>query len=183
MAAFAALRRRLVGTLPAGVLDGLPDRAEVGGPGSSLPVLAHLDDALARAAQEVDEQLADVLRPLAAGAAWGQTAAYVAAPPDASFLGLYAHATLAEAPEVAAGLVLLGPGVRYPPHHHPAAEFYLPAGTIRWVHGLDEAPAPEPAGTLIHHAPWQPHGMWTDDRAVLLVYVWTGAVGTPSAFC
>ena len=46
-------------------------------------------------------------------------------------LDLYAHATLADAEDVALGLVLLGPGVRYPPHHHPAEEFYLPAGAIR----------------------------------------------------
>ena len=156
--AFAALVHRLDETLPAGVLDGLPDRPEVGEPGT-LPVLAHLDDALARAGEEVDAELADVLRPLATTVPWRQTAAYVADPPDASFLDLYAHATLAEAPDVAAGLVLLGPGVRYPPHHHPAEEFYLPGGTIRWVHGRDEAPAPEPAGTLIHHASWQPHGI------------------------
>ena len=82
MEAFAALRRRLEETLPAGVLDGLPDRPEDGEPGS-LPVLAHLDDALARAAEEVDAELADVLRSLAGAVAWRQTAAYVADPPDA----------------------------------------------------------------------------------------------------
>ncbi|WP_433785573.1 dimethylsulfonioproprionate lyase family protein [Actinomycetospora sp. CA-101289] len=180
-----ALLHRLDTTLSAAGFDdvlrlpALPARGEPG----SLTVLAHLDDALARAAEEVDEELADVLRPLVRGVPWRQTAAYVDAPPDASFLDGYAHATLAESPWAACGLVLLGPGVRCPPHHHPAEEFYLPAGTIRWVHGLDEAPAPEPAGALIHHAPWQPHGMWTEDRAVLLVYVWTGAVATPSAFC
>ncbi|MEJ2886068.1 dimethylsulfonioproprionate lyase family protein [Actinomycetospora aeridis] len=184
--AFAALRHRLDTTLTAhgypGVLDRLPVVPARGERGS-LPVLAHLDDALARAGAEADEELADVLRPLARAVTWQQTAAYVAAPPDASFLDLYAHATLAEAPDVAAGLVLLGPGVRYPPHHHPAEEFYLPAGEVWWVHGLGESPVPEPAGELIHHEPWQPHGMWTGERAALLVYVWIGAVGTPSAFC
>ncbi|GAA4934445.1 dimethlysulfoniopropionate lyase [Actinomycetospora succinea] len=178
----AALRDRLVAAGVPDVLEGLPDGAETGPPGS-LPVLAHLDDALARAGEEVDAELADVLRPLATGVPWVQTAAYVADPPDATFLDRYAHATLAQAPGVALGLLLLGPDVGYPPHHHPAEEFYLPTAAIRWVHGLGEEPAPEPAGTLVHHAPWQPHGMWTGDRAALLVYVWTGAVGTPSAFC
>ncbi|MEJ2860930.1 dimethylsulfonioproprionate lyase family protein [Actinomycetospora flava] len=177
MSPWEALRRRL-----APVLDGLPAEPRRGEPGA-LPVLAHLDDALARAGEEVDAELAGLLRPLATGVAWGQTAAYVADPPDPSFLAGYAHATLAQAPDVAAGLLLLGPGVRYPPHHHPAEERYLPTATIRWVHGLDDPPAPEPAGTWIHHAPWQPHGMETDDRAALMVYVWTGAVGTSSTFC
>lgn len=163
--------------------------ARSGGPDTVhpvLPVLAHLDDAVARAGEEVDADLAGVLGPLAAAARWEQTAAYVASPPDASFLDLYAHATLADAGDagdVALGLVLLGPGVRYPPHHHPAEEFYLPAGAIRWVHAVAAEPAPEPAGVLVHHASWQPHGMWTGDRAVLLAYVWIGEVGTPAAFC
>ncbi|MDD7919467.1 dimethylsulfonioproprionate lyase family protein [Actinomycetospora callitridis] len=148
-----------------------------------LPVLAHLDGAVARAGEEVDADLAAVLGPLAAAARWQQTAAYVASPPDPSFLDLYAHATLADAEDVALGLVLLGPGVRYPPHHHPAEEFYLPAGVIRWVHAAAADPAPEPAGVLVHHGSWQPHGMWTGERAVLLVYVWIGEVGTSAAFC
>lgn len=184
-----ALRRRLAEALAAhgaaevvGLIARLPDRPLRGDPGS-FPVLAHLDDALARAGAEVGDDLAAELRPLAAAAPWVQTPGYVADPPDASFLDLYAHATLAEAPGVAAGLVLLGPGARYPAHHHPAEEFYLPGGEIRWVHARDDVPAPEPAGALIHHAPWQPHGMWTGDRAVLLVYVWTGDVATASAFC
>jgi hypothetical protein len=39
------------------------------------------------------------------------------------------------------------------------------------------------AGVLVHHAPWQPHALWTDGRPVLLAYVWTGDVCTPAAFC
>jgi hypothetical protein len=186
LTAFAGLLHRLDVTLTEqghpGTLDRLPAVPARGEPGP-LPVLSHLADALARAGEEVDDELAGLLRPLALGASWQQTAAYVADPPDASFLDRYAHATLAQAPGVALGLVLLGPGVRYPPHHHPAEEFYLPAGTIRWVHALAGDPAPEPAGTLIHHESWQPHGMWTDDRAVLLVYVWTGDVRTSARFC
>ena len=177
MGPWDALRHRL-----APALDGLPAHPVRGEPGS-LPVLAHLDDALARAGEEVDDEIAGVLRPLATAVPWGQTATYVADPPDASFLAGYAHATLAAAPGVAAGLLLLGPGVRYPPHHHPAEERYLPTAAIRWVHGLADTPVLEPAGTWIHHAPWQPHGMWTDHRAALLVYVWTGEVGTSSTFC
>ncbi|GAA4731718.1 dimethylsulfonioproprionate lyase family protein [Actinomycetospora chibensis] len=186
--ALDALRERLATAMTArgfaaqaAALGRLAARSE--GPDGVLPVLAHLDDAVARAGEEVDAHLAGALAPLAAAAAWQQTAAYVASPPDASFLDLYAHATLADAEDVALGLVLLGPGVRYPPHHHPAEEFYLPAGAIRWVHAAGADPAPEPAGVLVHHEPWQPHGMWTGDRAVLLPYVWIGEVGTSAAFC
>jgi hypothetical protein len=141
-----------------------------------LPVLAHRDDAVARAAEEVDPALAAVLGPLAATARWTQTASYVREPPSPGFLDGYAHATLAAGDDVAVGLLLLGPGLHYPPHHHPAEEFYLPGATIRWLHGVG------PAGVLVRHAPWQPHAMTTDDRPALLAYVWTGEVGTPSAF-
>ena len=40
----------------------------------------------------------------------------------------------------------------------------------------------EPAGELVHHAPWQPHAMLTGDRPVLLAYLWFGEVDTPSSF-
>ncbi|GAA4870727.1 dimethylsulfonioproprionate lyase family protein [Actinomycetospora straminea] len=147
------------------------------GPVGDLAVLAHLDDAVARAREEVDGELAAVLGPLAAGADWTQTASYVREPPGPGFLDGYAHATLASGADVAVGLLMLGPGVHYPPHHHPAEEFYLPAATIRWLHGVG------PAGVLVHHASWQPHAMTTGERPALLAYVWTGEVATPSAFC
>jgi hypothetical protein len=161
------------------------DRAETtaAGPAGSFPVLAHREEAVARAAEEVDDALAAVLGPLAATAPWEQTASYVREPPSPGFLDGYAHTTLAAGDGVAVGLLLLGPGVHYPPHHHPAEEFYLPAACVRWVHALDAEPAPEPAGVVVHHAPWQPHGMITDDRPALFAYVWIGEVATPSAFC
>lgn len=186
---FAALVGRLGAAIAAaGFADAAAALDRVGpvpsgaGPGP-LPVLAHLDDAVARAAAEVDDELAAVLGPLAADARWAQTASYVRDPPDPSFLDRYAHATLGEAQGVAVGLLLLGPAVNYPPHHHPAEEFYLPAATIRWMHAATGEPATEPAGVLVHHAPWQPHGMETGDRPALLAYAWTGDVTTPSAFC
>jgi hypothetical protein len=184
---FAGLRDRLAAAMvevgaerQARLLEGVEHRPAAF---ADLPVLAHLDDAVARAADEVDRAFADVVGPLAASVRWQQTAAYVREPPDPSFLARYGHATLGAGDDVAIGLLLLGPGVHYPRHHHPAEEFYLPAGAIRWVHAASDAPALEPAGVLVHHAPWQPHGMWTDDRPALLAYVWTGEVATASSFC
>ena len=144
-----------------------------------LPVLAHLDEALARVADEVDGQLREAVALVAGRADWTRTAAY--ADDEALFAG-YAHATLrgADDDEVVLGLVLLGPDLHYRAHHHPAEEYYLPLGAIRWDHG--EGWVDEPAGELIHHAPWQPHAMATDGRPVLLAYVWFGEVGTSSAF-
>ncbi|WP_018334899.1 dimethylsulfonioproprionate lyase family protein [Actinomycetospora chiangmaiensis] len=146
-------------------------------PVPDLPVLAHLDDAAARVADEVDGQLAEAVGLLARRAPWTRTASYVS--DDALFAG-YAHAPLRTDDDVVLGLVLLGPGVHYRAHHHPAEEYYLPLGAIRWDHG--EGWVDEPAGELIHHAPWQPHAMRTGDRAVLLAYLWFDEIDTPSVF-
>lgn len=150
-----------------------------------LPVLAHLDEALVRVSDEVDGQLREAVSVVAARAAWTRTAGYSS--DEALFAG-YAHAMLRGPADddtdpdgdVALGLVLLGPGVHYRAHHHPAEEYYLPLGGIRWDHG--DGWVDEPAGELVQHEPWQPHAMRTDDRPVLLGYLWFGEVGTPSAF-
>ena len=134
-----------------------------------LPVLAHLDAALGRVADEVDDDLRDALTLLGARADWTRPDAYAA---DAGMSDGYAKATLREDTDqdVSLGLVLLGPGVTYPAHHHPAEEYYFPLGAIRWDHG--DGWVDEPAGELIHHEPWQAHAMAVDDRPVLLAYLW-----------
>lgn len=174
----AALGRR-------GAMAELMALASLGGPPHladappDLPVLAHLGDAVARVGEEVDDQLREAVALLAGRADWTRTAGY--AHDEALFAG-YAHATLrgSAEDELVLGLVVLGPGVHYRAHHHPAEEWYLPLGGLRWDHG--EGWVDEPPGELVHHAPWQPHAMATDDRPALLAYLWSGEVGTPSAF-
>ena len=152
-------------------------------------VLRWWDPALARARAETMGEIADAVAELAPSLSWTRTAGHVADPPNAGFLDGYAHATLAASPDdgpffgVVLGLLLLGAGVDYPPHHHPADEVYLPLTPARWIHGLDEDHRPEPAGVPIHHRPWQPHGMRTGDAPLLAIYLWSGDVATPSRFC
>lgn len=75
---------------------------------------------------------------------------------------------------VAAGFLLLGPGVTYPPHAHEAAEVYLPlSGVASWQKGK-EAFAPVPVGQAIYHAPWVPHAMRTGAEPLLALYLWRG---------
>ncbi|MCD2190313.1 dimethylsulfonioproprionate lyase family protein [Actinomycetospora soli] len=179
-----ALTARFVAALGrTGAMAELMAVASLGGPPQlasdppDLPVLAHLDDAIARVADEVDDQLAEAVGLLAHRAAWTRTASY--ASDEALFAG-YAHATLRGDEDLVLGLVVLGPDVHYRAHHHPAEEYYLPLGAIRWDHG--DGWVDEPAGELIHHAPWQPHAMRTGERAVLLAYLWFDEIATPSAF-
>ncbi len=182
-----------------GLLADLPRHpvAQVRGSGSGLPVLAHLADAVAVARLALARDVGDALAVAAAGAVWTQTAAYVAQPPGPGFLDGYAHATLrgpvdgaadrrggAPRPPTAAwGMLLLGPDVDYPHHHHPADEVYLPLTTARWSHGRGTPLVEEPARSLVHHRPWQAHAMTTGAGPLLALYLWTGDVTTPSAWC
>ncbi|MFC5061436.1 dimethylsulfonioproprionate lyase family protein [Actinomycetospora atypica] len=172
----AALGRRaaMAELMAVASLGGAPQLADTP---PDLPVLAHLDEAVARVADEVDPQLARAVGLLGSRAAWTRTASYAAG--EALFAG-YAHASLRGDEDLVLGLVLLGPEVLYRAHHHPAEEYYLPLGAIRWDHG--EGWVDEPAGELIHHAPWQPHAMATGERPALLAYLWFDEVDVPSVF-
>ena len=72
------------------------------------------------------------------------------------------------------GVYLQRPGTAYLSHRHEAEELYLPlSGVALWQ--KDNADfAPVASGTLIHHAPWQPHATATQDAPLLALWAWTG---------
>jgi hypothetical protein len=162
---------------------------ESAGARAALPVLGHLPEAVRIARGGEAAGLADALDPLLPLVRWGQSPAYVADPPNASFLAGYGHATLLGSPaghpvavdpyaRVAFGLLLLGPGVHYPAHRHPADEVYLPPPPPRWSSGPDEAV--RPPGTPLHHPPGRPHAMRTGATPLLALYIWRGDTATPA---
>ncbi len=75
---------------------------------------------------------------------------------------------------VAAGFLLLGPEVTYPPHAHAAEELYLPLSGVAWWQRGDAPFAQVPPGEAIHHAPWVPHAMRTGAEPLLALYLWRG---------
>lgn len=75
---------------------------------------------------------------------------------------------------VAAGFLLLGPEVTYPPHAHEAAEVYLPLSGVAWWQQGDGDFAQVPVGQAIWHAPWVPHAMRTGAEPLLALYLWRG---------
>lgn len=165
-------------------------------PLAELPVLAHLPEATAAGRLHLPACAGEALRTAVAGAAWTQTAAYVARPPGPRFLDGYAHATLAgpadgaptkgapgSGPPAALGLLLLGPGVHYPHHRHPADEVYLPLSAARWSHDVGAPLREEPPGELLHHQPEQAHAMDTGTEPLLALYVWTGDVTVAAVWC
>lgn len=72
------------------------------------------------------------------------------------------------------GLLLQSPDSLYPEHRHAAEELYLVlSGTAQW--GTEQVDTElRPPGSLIHHAPWQPHAIRTLSTPLLVLWGWTG---------
>ena len=72
------------------------------------------------------------------------------------------------------GLFLLAPQTHYPLHWHLAEElYYVLSGTAHWEQG-DGVFRSRPPGTLIHHAPNEPHAMATGQAPLLAMWAWFG---------
>lgn len=140
-----------------------------------LPVCGVLGEAAAGAPARFAALVAG-LRDGAVALRWGQT--YGAGDFGADFLRGYGWTELIglrgpiASEAVAVGLLLLGPGVDYPPHAHEAEEVYLPlSGTALWMRG-DAPHAPVAPGVAIRHPSWMPHAMRTGAEPLVAAYVW-----------
>lgn len=116
---------------------------------------------------------------------WRQNPNYTTANMGAAFMAGYGYVEFAgpkealfHAPDIRVGLLLLGPGLHYPLHAHPAEEVYHPltAGGL-WRRG-DEDWRAVAAGDAIHHAPSVPHETKATDRTLLALYCWRGDTAT-----
>ena len=75
---------------------------------------------------------------------------------------------------IAAGFLILGPGIVYPDHHHIAEELYVPlTGGAEWRKGGGGFVA-RSAGEIIHHPSNVNHAMRTSLEPVVALYVWRG---------
>ena len=144
-------------------------------------VLAHLDTALALVAAtelaELGERFAHVMHRLR----WSQNPNYNASNSNRAFLDGYAYAGFSgpDAPILCAaprgGLVLLGPDVVYPSHHHQPREVYLVLTPgSQWC--LDEGEWFDVGpGDLLFHDSWQMHAMRTREQPLLAFAGWIEA--------
>ena len=115
---------------------------------------------------------------------WVQNPNYVAAPPSPEFLASYGYAVLAGpgglvgSGDLALGILILGPGIHYPSHNHPAVEIYVVlAGEAEWQKG--EGPwRREKPGTVIRHDSMVSHAMRALGEPLLAAYVWRGDLAT-----
>ena len=70
------------------------------------------------------------------------------------------------------GLLLMGPNILYPRHHHVAREvYYVISGTADWMRG-DEDWAPRAPGSAIYHPSEVPHATRTGPEPLLAVASW-----------
>ncbi|UVK36477.1 dimethylsulfoniopropionate lyase [Mesorhizobium sp. AR10] len=122
--------------------------------------------------------LAGLLAERRAGLRWGQT--YSAADFGKEFIDNYGWLEVFGTrghfinDEVAAGLLILGPDIVYPDHHHVAEEIYIPlTGGTEWRMGESDFRVRE-AGEVIHHASNVNHAMRTGKEPLLALYIWRG---------
>ncbi|MCQ4630054.1 dimethylsulfoniopropionate lyase [Shinella sp. CPCC 100929] len=174
----AARLRRLAERLPP-IRDVVPAR---------VPIQAACETELAA----TETPLARALAALLPAVHITRSTSYLANPPSSDFGANYGYGvicgpqggppTLIEDPDIAFGLMFLGPKTHYPLHHHPADELYYTvtapsfwrAGTADWTRrGIDE---------IIHHPPWLPHATLAAERPLVLLYIWEGDLETDAAF-
>lgn len=75
---------------------------------------------------------------------------------------------------IAGGLLILGPNITYPDHHHVAEEIYVPlTGGTLWRKGEGEF-IERGADEIIHHPSNVNHAMKTGSEPLLALYLWRG---------
>lgn len=140
-----------------------------------LPCIAHLDRARV-IAPDFAKPLVSLLGDHRTMLHWGQT--YTDAEMGKDFIDNYGWLELFGSrghfrnDATAAGLLILGPNVAYPDHHHLAEEIYIPlTGGTAWRMG-EGAFVSRGAGEVIHHASNMNHAMHTGAEPLLALYIW-----------
>ncbi|HTV72054.1 MAG TPA: dimethylsulfonioproprionate lyase family protein [Rhizobiaceae bacterium] len=144
---------------------------------NSLSCLRHLDRAV-EIAPEPARPLAMWLAANRDSLRWGQT--YTGADFGRDFIDNYGWVELIgtrghfASDELAAGFLILGPGILYPDHHHVAEEVYIPlTGGTDWRKG-EGAFTRREACEVIHHPSNINHAMRTSAEPLLALYLWRG---------
>jgi len=143
----------------------------------ALGCLRHLDR-LAELAPSSAKPLAQFVASHRDALRWGQT--YTAVDFGQGFIENYGWLELFGTrghfvnDAVAAGLLILGPEIVYPDHHHIAEEIYIPlTGGTEWRMGEGGFHIRE-AGEIIHHASNVNHAMRTGRQPLMALYLWRG---------
>lgn len=154
------------------------------GTGKRKPVAQFVARAVELARQGPFAEIAEAFAAIEPQSDWLQNPNYSVASLGPGYLDRYGYVELVgpgrpvESTDVLVGLLLLGPGMHYPDHAHPAEEIYhVIGGTADWWRE-DEGWRRKGPGTLIRHAPMVRHAMRTADEPLLSLYCWIGDVKT-----
>lgn len=171
----AAAAGRIAGLTPADLNPGT---------GKRKPVAKFVKQAVDLGRRGPLAAIADAFARVGTNADWLQNPNYSAATLGPGYVDRYGYVELigpgrpVESADLLVGLLLLGPGMHYPDHAHPAKEIYhVVAGHADWWR-KDEGWRRKPPGSIIHHAPMMRHAMRTSDEPLLALYCWTGEVKT-----
>jgi len=185
-----ALRGVLASAVPAGMADAFADwptgQAVPPVAPAALPVTDWLAEAAA-CAPAASQHLVQAFCDQRSQLDWRQT--YSETDLGRAFLDRYGWTLLVgpDAPlhsdTLLSGVLLLGPDIEYPRHHHAAEEVYVVlSGRASWSLG-DGAWQVKPGGSAIHNPPWQWHGMRTDQgEPTVLGFLWNAGAVEKSRF-
>jgi len=144
---------------------------------NELACLRHLDRAVGLAPPSL-RPLAGFVARYRRGFRWGQT--YTPADFGQHFIDNYGWLEVFgtrghfACDWMAGGLLVLGPNIVYPDHHHVAEEIYIPlTGGTQWRKG-EGGFVPRAAGEVIHHPSSVNHAMRTGTEPLLALYLWRG---------
>ncbi|MFL5258697.1 MAG: dimethylsulfonioproprionate lyase family protein [Hyphomicrobiales bacterium] len=154
--------------------------------GNVLPACRHLPDALGPLALE-ESTLAAGIAQVWDELAWRQNANYSdRAMGQPGYMENYAYAELIgpsgafHGDDFLLGLLVLGPGLHYPDHYHPAPELYWTlSGPSQWRTGPGEFRSREALET-IWHPPLVTHATKTGSTPLLAIWAWTRDVSEPA---
>lgn len=144
---------------------------------SSLACVAHLDRAV-EIAQPAERPPLALLAEHRHALRWGQT--YTSGDFGERFIENYGWVELIGTRghfangSIAAGVLVLGPDIVYPDHHHIAEELYVPfTGGTEW-RKREGAFVLRAAGEVIHHPSNISHAMRTGAEPLVAFYLWRG---------
>jgi quercetin dioxygenase-like cupin family protein len=151
-----------------------------------LPACRFLPEAVAETMLH-DASLAAALAMVEDELSWRQNVNYSdAAMGQPGYMAAYAYAEIVgpngplQGDDFLLGLMILGPGLHYPDHAHPAPELYaVLSGDSAW----SRAGGPfedRPPGSVVWHGPGVVHATRTGVRPLLALYIWTEAVAEPA---
>ncbi len=152
------------------------------GRGTRKPVAQFVPRAVELARKGPLAAIAEAFAAIEPEADWLQNPNYSVASLGPGYVDRYGYVELVgpgrpvESADLLVGLLLLGPGMDYPDHAHPAEEVYhVIAGQADWWRE-DEGWRQKAPGAVIHHAPMVRHAMRTAEEPLLALYCWTGRV-------